>query len=48
VIQGVVLQNAKNRFAALEIISKTCNMRAVVTGVATGLTGVRRNYLAAL
>lgn len=41
-------EKQKNRFAVLEIIIKRGNMRAVVTGVATGLTGVRGKHLAAL
>ena len=44
----ICIKKAKDRFAVLEIIIKRGNMRTVVTGVATGLTGVRGNYLAAL
>jgi hypothetical protein len=42
------MEKAKNRFAVVEIIIKRGNMRPVVTGVATGLTGVRGKHLAAL
>jgi hypothetical protein len=42
------MEKAKNRFAVLEIIIKRGNMRPVVTGVATGLTGVRGNHLVTL
>jgi hypothetical protein len=45
VIQGVVLEKVENRFAVLEIITRRGNMRPVVMGVATCLTGVRKKYL---
>jgi hypothetical protein len=41
-------QDIASRFAVLEIIRETGKIRAVVTGVATGLTGVCGNHLAAL